>query len=160
MPYTEAWVKAGGKLEEAPVLVKSPPHIKKSGEIDGAIRKSWPVPCEWQEEEFQNWSSMKVQGVRVTGFKGSKESKPWIQNILHLPVKSYSQALQLRAGVFFTRKCSARGQSKRNASCRGCSYKLESCSHVLRHCRMVQGKRMLRQNNLCVRIGSVARRKE
>lgn len=155
----KAWIKAGGRPEEAPVVPRSPLPDLSSGNGGATDRSAWMAPCDWKKEEFLKWAAKKVQGVGVKNFRGSRESNAWLHKMLDLPEKFYSQSLQLRANVFPTREFMARGQHKGYAFCRACRYKLESTSHILGHCRKVQGSRMLRHNTLCARLGSVAKRK-
>ncbi|CAM4574511.1 unnamed protein product [Leuciscus chuanchicus] len=53
------------------------------------------------------------------------------------------------ACVYPTQEFLYRGRSKAGAACRRCSYRLESCSHILGQCPAIQEARIARHSKLC-----------
>ncbi len=152
--FKKAWLRAGGTEGGIPPLGGVAPTTESDS--TGSTTEMCPVPCDWRLDKFLRWTGLPTQGVGISGFRGSKVSNAWLRKPKGFKERHYIAALQLRAGVYPTLEFRCRGRSKTVASCRKCSQRLESSSHILGQCPAMQGARIARHNKLCRLIGSEA----
>ncbi|CAM4574764.1 unnamed protein product [Leuciscus chuanchicus] len=133
-----AWVRAGGTEADIPSVGDD--DSSDRGDSTGPMTHKCDPPFDWRQDEFLRWIGLPVQGVGLSGFRGS----------------TYIAALQLRAGVYPTREFQCQGRSKVGAGCRRCPFRLESCSHILGQCPAMQRVRIARHHKLCRLLGAEA----
>uniref|UniRef100_A0A3B5M253 Reverse transcriptase domain-containing protein n=1 Tax=Xiphophorus couchianus TaxID=32473 RepID=A0A3B5M253_9TELE len=137
--YRNLWVRAGGDSDAIPTFV-----------LRDSVSKEpvYPRPCDWREHEFQRWCEKPVQGRGIVNFAHDRISNAWLRPWCGFKQCFFIAALQLRANIYPTRESLNRGRDGALRSCRKCSARLESLSHILGQCPAVQKARIARHNKI------------
>lgn len=147
------WTGAGGTVESTPNLRNPSRLIEPPGgdlmQGTTAQKPKYLTPTRWRQDEFLTWCGLPVQGMGVQVFWNDPISNNWLRTQHGMQQKHFIAALQLRANVYPTREALNRGRMGTQSSCRKCSARLETCSHILGQCPSVQGARIARHNKLC-----------
>lgn len=102
-------------------------------------------PCNWQNQEFVNWTKLLSQGRGISNFEKDKISNSWVEYYRGIPHRKLITALQLRANVYPTREFLARGrQDTQIKFCWHCQAENETCSCIIGYCPAVQDARIKR----------------
>ncbi|XP_056598291.1 LOW QUALITY PROTEIN: uncharacterized protein LOC130416951 [Triplophysa dalaica] len=146
--FRQLWRRAGGGDVEIPQLGLW--NVNANGDEPCPLTPACPWPCDWRADEFRRWTELPVQGRGIAKLKGCRASNNWLRMHKGFTERCFIAALQVRANVYPTAESIVRGRPKTTtASCRLCSARLESVSHILGQCPRMQSMRILRRHKIC-----------
>uniref|UniRef100_W5M4D3 Reverse transcriptase domain-containing protein n=1 Tax=Lepisosteus oculatus TaxID=7918 RepID=W5M4D3_LEPOC len=159
------WIQAGGD-ENKILQLKDPTTLTVQSE-DILLPVEWEpspnqkpkfmTPCNWRNDEFENWTKLPVQGTRIKNFKDDPDSNSWLAHHKGFKERHYIAALQLRTNVYPNRESLNRGQ-RDTQHCYKCQQKTETYSHILDQCPCGKSTRIKRHNKICYILAKEAKK--